>query len=39
MRVNRLCRVSPRVAIIGVFDGVHRGHQTLIEQARALAGA
>ena len=39
MRVNRLCGVSPRVAIIGVFDGVHRGHQALIEQARSLAGA
>ena len=39
MRVNRLCVVSPRVAIIGVFDGVHRGHQALIEQARSLAGA
>ncbi|MEC9213024.1 MAG: adenylyltransferase/cytidyltransferase family protein, partial [Actinomycetota bacterium] len=31
--------MSPRVAIIGVFDGVHRGHQALIEQARSLAGA
>ncbi len=39
MGVNRLCGVSPRVAIIGVFDGVHRGHQALIEQARSLAGA
>ena len=39
MSVNRLCGVSPRVAIIGVFDGVHRGHQALIEQARSLAGA
>jgi riboflavin kinase/FMN adenylyltransferase len=28
-----------RVAIIGVFDGVHRGHQAVIAQARALAGA
>jgi len=37
--VNRLCGVSPLVAIIGVFDGVHRGHQALIEQARSLAGA
>ena len=27
-----------RVAIIGVFDGVHRGHQAVIAQARALAG-
>jgi riboflavin kinase/FMN adenylyltransferase len=25
------------VACIGVFDGVHRGHRTLIESARALA--
>ena len=39
MGVNRLCGVSPRVAIIGVFDGVHQGHQALIEQARSLAGA
>jgi riboflavin kinase/FMN adenylyltransferase len=30
--------VSQRVAIIGVFDGVHRGHQAVIAQARALAG-
>lgn len=30
--------VSNRVAIIGVFDGVHRGHQAVIAQARALAG-
>lgn len=26
-----------RVAIVGVFDGVHRGHQAVIAQARALA--
>lgn len=26
------------MAIIGVFDGVHRGHQALIAQARAIAG-
>jgi riboflavin kinase/FMN adenylyltransferase len=26
------------VAIIGVFDGVHRGHQAVIARARALAG-
>jgi len=30
--------VSEDVAIIGVFDGVHRGHQAVIAQARALAG-
>jgi riboflavin kinase/FMN adenylyltransferase len=30
--------VETRVAIIGVFDGVHRGHQAVIAQARALAG-
>lgn len=30
--------MNPRVAIIGVFDGVHRGHQAVIAQARALAG-
>ncbi len=30
--------MSQRVAIIGVFDGVHRGHQAVIAQARALAG-
>lgn len=30
--------MTTRVAIIGVFDGVHRGHQAVIEQARALAG-
>lgn len=35
--VNRLENVEPRVAIIGVFDGVHRGHQAVIAQARALA--
>jgi len=27
-----------RAAIIGVFDGVHRGHQAVIAQARALVG-
>lgn len=31
--------MTRRVAIIGVFDGVHRGHQALIAQARALAGS
>lgn len=30
--------MTTRVAIIGVFDGVHRGHQAIIAQARALAG-
>lgn len=30
--------MSERVAIIGVFDGVHRGHQAVIAQAKALAG-
>ena len=30
--------MSEDVAIIGVFDGVHRGHQAVIAQARALAG-
>lgn len=35
---NRLPPVQNRVAIIGVFDGVHRGHQALIAQARAVAG-
>lgn len=30
--------MTTRVAIIGVFDGVHRGHQAVIAQARALAG-
>jgi len=30
--------VSETVAIIGVFDGVHRGHQAVIAQARAIAG-
>lgn len=30
--------VANRTAIIGVFDGVHRGHQAVIAQARALAG-
>ena len=30
--------MSKRVAIIGVFDGVHRGHQAVIAQVRALAG-
>lgn len=30
--------MSARVAIVGVFDGVHRGHQAVIAQARALAG-
>ena len=30
--------MSERVVIIGVFDGVHRGHQAVIAQARALAG-
>ncbi len=30
--------METRVAIVGVFDGVHRGHQALIAQARALAG-
>lgn len=35
--INRLENVEARVAIIGVFDGVHRGHQAVIAQARALA--
>ena len=30
--------MTARVAIVGVFDGVHRGHQAVIAQARALAG-
>lgn len=30
--------MDERVAIIGVFDGVHRGHQAVIAQAKALAG-
>ena len=30
--------MTTRVAIIGVFDGVHRGHQAVIAQAKALAG-
>ncbi len=30
--------MSETVAIIGVFDGVHRGHQAVIAQARAIAG-
>lgn len=30
--------MTTRVAIVGVFDGVHRGHQAVIAQARALAG-
>ena len=30
--------MQKRVAIIGVFDGVHRGHQAVIAQARAVAG-
>lgn len=29
--------MAKRVAIIGVFDGVHRGHQAVIAQARAIA--
>lgn len=29
---------SQRAAIIGVFDGVHRGHQAVIAQARAVVG-
>lgn len=29
--------MTRRVAIIGVFDGVHRGHQAVIAQARALS--
>lgn len=28
-----------RVATVGNFDGVHRGHRALIDRARALAGA
>lgn len=31
--------MSPTVVTIGNFDGVHRGHATLIERARAHAGA
>ena len=30
--------MTTRVAIIGVFVGVHRGHQAVIAQGRALAG-
>jgi riboflavin kinase/FMN adenylyltransferase len=30
---------QPRVATIGTFDGVHRGHQSLIAYARERAGA
>lgn len=30
--------MSGSVVIAGVFDGVHRGHQSLVAQARALAG-
>jgi riboflavin kinase/FMN adenylyltransferase len=30
--------MSPTVVSIGNFDGVHRGHATLIRRARALAG-
>ncbi len=28
---------SPKAAIVGVFDGVHRGHRHLLEQLRTLA--
>ena len=31
--------VGPTVAVVGVFDGLHRGHVHLVAQARALADA
>ncbi len=31
--------MSPSVIVIGNFDGVHRGHQAVLRQARALADA
>ena len=38
MRVIRTeKKVGPRVIALGTFDGVHRGHQTLIQQAAAYA--